>query len=141
MLLAHPVVASVALDALVAINGSPPDLGIDIDRAHGADIRAVAARDTLARVDGHWLGSRWECCLSTLRRGQREWLRGRSVPTADRAVRISLILPSGPSGPASGTARKGAALRPKALTRPARRRFPDSAGWEPRPCRWRTAPG
>ena len=43
MLLAQPVVAGVALHALIAIDGGPLDNGIDINGAHWAYIGAIAA--------------------------------------------------------------------------------------------------
>ena len=53
MLLAEPVVAGIALDAFVAVDGGALDLRIDIDRAHRAHIRAVSARDAFIWINCH----------------------------------------------------------------------------------------
>ena len=53
MLLAQAVEAGVALHAFVAVDGGALDRGIDIDRAHRADVGAVAAGDAFIWIDLH----------------------------------------------------------------------------------------
>jgi len=51
--LAQPVVAGIAFHTFVAVDGGALEHGIDIDRAHRADIGAVAAGDALLGIDFH----------------------------------------------------------------------------------------
>jgi len=53
MLLAQAVEARVALDAFIAIYGCAFDHRINVDRAHGADVSAIAARDAFIGIDSH----------------------------------------------------------------------------------------
>src|SRR5690606_16008725 len=53
LLLAQPVVARIALDALVGVDGGAILHRVDVDGAHRADVRAVAAGDALVGIDSH----------------------------------------------------------------------------------------
>ncbi len=53
VLLAHAVEAGVTFDAFVVVHRRPLDHRIDINRAHGADVGAVATGHTLVRIDSH----------------------------------------------------------------------------------------
>ncbi len=53
MLLAHAVEAGVTLDTFVVVYRRSFDDRIDINRAHRADVCAVATGHTFVRVDSH----------------------------------------------------------------------------------------
>jgi hypothetical protein len=53
MFLAQPVVTGIALHTLVALDGGALNDGVDVNRFHRANIRAVAARNAFIWVDPH----------------------------------------------------------------------------------------
>src|SRR6185437_599785 len=53
MLLAEAVIAGVAFDALVAIDGGAVNRPVDVDSAHRADVGAIAAGHAFVRIDLH----------------------------------------------------------------------------------------
>jgi hypothetical protein len=50
---AQPVVAGIAFHAFIAVDGGALQFGVDVDRAHRADIGAVAAGDAFLGIDLH----------------------------------------------------------------------------------------
>src|SRR5690606_11442228 len=75
LLLAQPVVARIALDAFVGIDGGAILHRVDVDGAHRADVRAVAAGDALVGIDSHsilrWFGAGSATSDPVLRRFSR----------------------------------------------------------------------